>query len=212
MVPRERNWFGASRFVLKKYGSSNYPSRQGNSSSEFLKTSIPAQTMVRVSARRRWGEARDPRPSGVGGSLASRGRLWGLFLGLAALGTLLAVYHAYGEITENFSGCTLNSSVSCGAVFESGYTSVFGVPFYALGIVWFPAMAALGFVLVRRTGGVGAPFMPLLLMVGNVFTVYLWYLEIFVIRAYCPVCISMYLVNYAMTAAAALDGRRGRGN
>ena len=143
--------------------------------------------------------------------MAGRQRLGSLFVGLAVIGTFLAFYHAYGEVTENFSGCTLSSSVSCGAVFESGYTSLFGVPFYVLGLIWFPAMAATGLILVRRGGGVGAPFMPLLLMVGNVFTVYLWYLEIFVIRAYCPVCISMYVVNYLMTAVAALDVSRGTG-
>ncbi|MDG7024712.1 MAG: hypothetical protein JRN45_09375 [Nitrososphaerota archaeon] len=42
-----------------------------------------------------------------------------------------------------------------------------------------------------------------LLMVGNLFTPHLWYLESAVIHAYCPVCISLYVLNYAMTALAA---------
>ena len=44
-------------------------------------------------------------------------------------------------------------------------------------------------------------------MVGNIFTLYLWYLEIDKIHALCPVCISLYCLNYLMTAvcfAAAL--------
>jgi len=134
--------------------------------------------------------------------VAGRRRLGSLFVGLAVIGAFLAFYDAYDEVTENFSSCTVSSIISCATVFRSGYTSIFGVPFYALGLIWFPAMAAIGLILVWRGGSVGSPFMPPLLMVGNVFTVYLWYLEIFVIRAYCPVCISMYVVNYLMTALA----------
>jgi uncharacterized membrane protein len=37
------------------------------------------------------------------------------------------------------------------------------------------------------------------LMVGNIFTIYLWYLELAVIDAVCPVCLSLYIVNYALT-------------
>jgi uncharacterized membrane protein len=39
-----------------------------------------------------------------------------------------------------------------------------------------------------------------ILMVGNVFTLYLWYLELGVIHALCPVCVSLYVLNYLMTA------------
>lgn len=41
-----------------------------------------------------------------------------------------------------------------------------------------------------------------LLMVGNVFTIYLLYIELGVIHALCPVCAFMYLVNYALTGFA----------
>lgn len=40
------------------------------------------------------------------------------------------------------------------------------------------------------------------LMIGNIFTIYLWYLELGVIGIICPVCVSMYVINYAMTALA----------
>lgn len=39
-------------------------------------------------------------------------------------------------------------------------------------------------------------------MIGNIFTIYLWYLELGVIGIICPVCVSMYVINYAMTALA----------
>jgi len=42
-------------------------------------------------------------------------------------------------------------------------------------------------------------------MVGNVFTVYLWYLELAVIHIICPLCVSLYAVNYALTLIVLLQ-------
>ena len=63
-------------------------------------------------------------------------------------------------------------------------------------------MLLLGVGFARKTGTISGEVMVPVLMVGNLFTLYLWYLEIAVIHAYCPVCISMYVLNYAMTALA----------
>jgi uncharacterized membrane protein len=47
-----------------------------------------------------------------------------------------------------------------------------------------------------------------LLMVGNIFTLYLWYLELVVIGALCPVCIGLYTLNYLMTATCIIAALR----
>ena len=39
---------------------------------------------------------------------------------------------------------------------------------------------------------------------GEPLTLYLWYLELAIIHAVCPVCISLYFLNYALTAVAAV--------
>ncbi|MHB1867533.1 MAG: hypothetical protein ACYCPP_01140, partial [Nitrososphaerales archaeon] len=42
-----------------------------------------------------------------------------------------------------------------------------------------------------------------ILFIGNMFTIYLWYLDLAVIwpavHAICPVCVSLYIINYLMT-------------
>ena len=38
-----------------------------------------------------------------------------------------------------------------------------------------------------------------LLTIGNVFTAYLWYLDVFVVRAFAPLNIALYATNYALT-------------
>lgn len=138
-------------------------------------------------------------------------RLSKAFIVLAAVGIAVAIYHGYDEVTSYSAPgtgvCNINSVLSCANVFNSGYTKfppgAYGIDMYVYGLVWFPLLVALGVVLGRKTGTLSGEVLLPMLMVGNIFTLYLWYLEIAVIHAYCPVCISMYVLNYALTALAA---------
>ena len=137
-------------------------------------------------------------------------RLSKAFVVLAVAGLAVAVYHGYDEITTNSAlgtgVCNINSVLSCVTVFNSGYTKFppgpYGVDLYVYGLVWFPLMVVLGYYTSRKSGAVNGEVLVPVLKVGNLITVYLRYLEIAVIHAYCPVCISMYLLNYAMTGLA----------
>ncbi len=119
---------------------------------------------------------------------------------LASVGVAVAIYHAYDELTETFTSCNVNQQISCGNVFASGYTSILGVPFYVLGLVWFPLLVVLGLWQTNRgRSQLSGDLLVPVLMIGNAFTIFLWYLELFVIGAVCPVCISLYIINYALT-------------
>ncbi len=128
-------------------------------------------------------------------------RLTIAYLAISAVGIGDAIYTAYEYITQNFTSCNLSSSVSCAGVFASGHTSLFGIPFYVAGLIWFPLVLALG-LFTTRLGKqpLGSEILLPVLMIGNMFTVYLWYLEIVVIGIFCPLCISLYAVNYTLTA------------
>ena len=138
-------------------------------------------------------------------------RLSRAFVALAAIGIVVAIYHGYDEVTAYSAPgtgvCNVNSVVSCLSVFQSGYTKFppgpYGVSMFVYGLIWFPLMVVLGVWFGRRAGTLNGEILVPVLMVGNLFTIYLWYLEIAVIHAYCPVCISLYVLNYAMTGLAA---------
>jgi uncharacterized membrane protein len=134
------------------------------------------------------------------------GNLSKAFVALAAIGIVVAIYHAYGEITAysapGSTVCNITSFISCTSVFDSGYTKFLGLSLWVYGVVWFPLMLVLGYRFTRRGGSLRAEVMVPLLMVGNLFTIYLWYLELVKIHALCPVCISLYTLNYLMTAIA----------
>ena len=138
-------------------------------------------------------------------------RLAKAFVVLSAIGIVVAVYHGYDEITfysaPGTGVCNINQFLSCVSVFQSGYTKFppgpYGVSMFVYGLIWFPLMLFLGLWYGRRTGTLNGEILLPVLMVGNLFTLYLWYLELGVIHALCLVCISMYVLNYLMTALAA---------
>ncbi|HKT21274.1 MAG TPA: vitamin K epoxide reductase family protein [Nitrososphaerales archaeon] len=141
-------------------------------------------------------------------------RLSKAFVALSVIGLVIAVYHGYDEVTAytgpGSNACSVftnfNPFLSCTSVFASGYATLpphaNGLPLYILGLVWFPLIILLGAWFGVKKGSLDAEIMVPLLMVGNVFTLYLWYVELGVVHALCPICLGMYLVNYAMTGLA----------
>jgi uncharacterized membrane protein len=126
-----------------------------------------------------------------------------LFVLIAAIGIADAVYTSYEYATATFTSCYVNSKVNCIGVFNSGHTSIAGIPFYVFGLIWFPLLLILALYFTDRTRlRLRADILLPLLMIGNIFTIYLWYLELAVIGIICPLCLSLYIVNYALTGLA----------
>jgi uncharacterized membrane protein len=141
-----------------------------------------------------------------------------LFIALAVMGTAVAVYHAYGEITYTVlnGSCNINKVISCGSVFASGYTTFppagsipglhEGISFWVYGVVWFPVCLAVGLWQIRKHGLPNRSVLLPFLMIGNIFTLYPWDIEIHILHGvYCPVCVSLYCINYIMTFVALMS-------
>ena len=133
-------------------------------------------------------------------------KLTAAYLVVAAAGIGLAIYVTIDYLTQNFNSCNINQVFNCGGVYQSGYTSLFGIPFYLMGLAWFPAVFTIG-VLTSGFGKkpVNSEILLPVLMVGNIFTAYLWYLELAVIHIVCPLCVILYAVNYALTVIVLLQ-------
>jgi len=135
------------------------------------------------------------------------------FIALSVMGIAVAAYHAYGELTYSLSSCSFNSKFSCALVLGSPYTKVLGIQFWVYGVAWFPVCLLVGLWAIRRYGSpIGSVMVPFL-MIGNIFTLYPWYIEITLLQGeYCLVCISMYVINYVMTFVALTAWSTGAGN
>jgi len=128
------------------------------------------------------------------------------FIIVAIAGVIDSVYTSYEYSTESFGACYVNSKVNCLGVFQSGHTSLFGIPFYIMGLVWFPLLLILGLVITRGgTLPLKAEVLLPLVMIGNIFTFYLWYLELGVIGIICPLCVSLYVLNYILTGLLVIE-------
>ncbi len=125
-------------------------------------------------------------------------RLSRLFVFLAAVGVVEAFYHAYLEnaFTTNWSDVSFSASAS-----------FFGVPYWVFGIVWFP----LVFVVALWTTGLGRKGLGrgllILLTVGNIFTGYLWYVDLVLVGSFTAAYVGLYVTNYALTGLVVLENR-----
>jgi uncharacterized membrane protein len=125
------------------------------------------------------------------------------FIALSVMGIAVAVYHAYGELTYALGSCSINQRFSCSVTFGSGYTKFLGLQFWVYGVVWFPVCLAVGLWAIRRYGNPRGSLLVPFLMIGNIFTLYPWDIEIRLLGGvYCLVCVSLYVINYLLTAVA----------
>jgi len=110
---------------------------------------------------------------------------------LSVIGFLLSVYLTYLHYTEGQSAfCSQGSD--CDVVRLSSYSTIFGIPVALLGalsyalIIWFTYVS-----LARTTRWI---LLYTISLAGFVFSAYLTYLELFVIKAICPYCVVSALI------------------
>jgi uncharacterized membrane protein len=121
-------------------------------------------------------------------------RLSQLAIALTVIGFLVATYMTIYAITSNDNMCV--GSQDCSVVNASKYSKIsiagFEIPVAVLGMAGYAAILAVLLFdrridFLRQNGSL--VFFGLSLM-GFLFTLYLVYIEIALIRAYCPFCIA----------------------
>jgi uncharacterized membrane protein len=117
-------------------------------------------------------------------------RLSQLVIALTVIGLLVSVYMTIYKITSNDSMCI--GSQDCSVVNASRYSELYGIPVAVLGVVGYTAILAVllfenKFSFLQQNGTL--VFFGLSLT-GFLFTLYLIFLEVVLIKAYCPFCIA----------------------
>lgn len=119
---------------------------------------------------------------------ADKLRIWSLVI--AGIGLFNAVYLIILKYTNN-KGMCLQGIGDCWSVNISRYSMVGGIPVAVLGAIGFLAIITL--LLLESKGGFlreqGVLINFGLTLIGVLFSAYLTYLEIAVIRAICPFCV-----------------------
>ena len=121
-------------------------------------------------------------------------RLSQIAIVLAIIGLLVSIYMTIYKITSNDSMCI--GSGDCKTVNASRYAEVYGIPVAVLGMAGYSAILAV-LLLEPRVNFLqenGTLVFFGLSLVGFLFTLYLVFVEVALIKAYCPFCITSQTV------------------
>lgn len=114
----------------------------------------------------------------------SRGlRAW--LAGLALAGFLISAYLTWTHVNGAVPVC-VGGSGGCETVQTSRYSEILGVPVAALGLFAYAAMLLCAVLRGEKATLAGA----FVALVGVLFSAYLSYLELFVLRAICQWCVA----------------------
>jgi uncharacterized membrane protein len=146
-----------------------------------------------------------PRPAGE----PAAWQVWAIPL-LALLGLGVAGYLAYVETQQVAAVC--GPVGDCNTVQQSAYARLFGlIPIGVLGLLGYVAMlAAWGVARFGRGALAGLAWLALLAMAlfGTFFSIYLTFLEPFVIGATCAWCVTSAIVMTVLLGLVAAPGKR----
>ena len=121
-------------------------------------------------------------------------------MGLAVVGLADSVYLTVLKLTNQLAAC--GSLGDCESVNNSAYSEVAGVPIALLGAAGY--VLILGAIWLDRPGSSWLGIAPYaffgLTLVGVLYSAYLTYLEVFVLRAVCPYCVVSAVVMVALFA------------
>jgi uncharacterized membrane protein len=110
---------------------------------------------------------------------------------IALVGLAVSVYMTIFKLTDNSTMCL--GSGGCSTINDSRYSEIYGIPVAAVGVGGY--LAILAILALEVKGGSfferNATLVTFgMALTGFLFTLYLVYLEIFVIKALCPFCVT----------------------
>ncbi|MGC2034250.1 MAG: vitamin K epoxide reductase family protein [Thermoplasmata archaeon] len=128
-------------------------------------------------------------------------------LALIVLGLALSIYAALEVWVAGLSSaCSVNSVISCSQVLRSGHTSFppgTFIPDWAWGVGGFLALLVIDVALLQTYDVRLLWAVVVLSALGVVVAVSLGYIEVFVIHAICPVCVSTYAAGVGVFVISA---------
>jgi len=125
---------------------------------------------------------------------------------LAVIGLGISGYLTYTKLQNIDPVCSESAGFDCGAVQSSVYSEVIGIPVQYLGLLGYLSIVGLLIAEIQNTRL--AEFAPILLvgitLFGFGFSLYLTYIEAFVLEEWCQWCVVSALVMTALFAVSSV--------
>lgn len=102
------------------------------------------------------------------------------------------------------SSCDVNETISCTAVNQSKYSEIFGLPVAGIGIAGYMIIGLLAGAVIFRKSSASVLIKLLTVMALGALAVslYLTYIELFVLHALCPLCMLSQVLVIATAVLA----------
>ena len=120
-------------------------------------------------------------------------------LALSFIGTSISGYLVYAHFFKITPVCL--PSAPCEVVLTSRYAEMWGVPLSLLGLLMYISLLSLCICLLQERNedqGMASILIYTLSLSGSLFSLYLLYLEAFVIRNYCTWCLASGIVIWSI--------------
>ena len=117
-------------------------------------------------------------------------RLTQVTVALTIIGLLVSIYMTIYKITSNDNMCV--GSKDCSVVNASKYSEVNGIPVAVVGAIGYTVLLGILW-LERKTGFIkdnGSLIFFGISLIGFLFTLWLIYVEVALLKAYCPFCLA----------------------
>ena len=136
--------------------------------------------------------------------------LFQVVLSIAGIGVAAVLTSFHFSPTTTAALCT--AAGGCETVNSSPYSTIAGVPIALFGMLGYLAIGVSALASTRQDWlGEQAPLAVFgLSLIGVLYSAYLTYLEIFVIRAICPWCVASALLMIAIWVTSIVDVTRRR--
>lgn len=114
--------------------------------------------------------------------------LWKITLILSVLGIILASYLLYSYFSPDpYDVCTVNESVNCEAVTKGTLSEIYGIPVSLVGLI--------GYVVLLCSSAMKKKSLTLAMSAfGMIFCLRITYMELFVEKIMCPVCLACQII------------------
>jgi uncharacterized membrane protein len=129
-----------------------------------------------------------------------------LAIGLIIIGIFDTAYLSWVKLADTQVFC--GGAANCESVNSSVYSEIFNIPIAYLGLVAYIFLAIL--FLLEKRASIQKDISSLLrfatCLIGSLYSIYLTYIEIAVIRAICPYCILSAILMILLLALAIIRG------
>jgi len=126
-----------------------------------------------------------------------------LLIILSFLGLIDALYLTYEHYSPIIAPCVSTSLLDCGEVLNSKYSVIFGVPMALFGVIQYLLLLILGVLIIKKNNTLYKNIYVIFASWGAIFSLYLIYIQYFVIGKICLYCTFSALISLGIFVIAA---------